>query len=147
MSRQPTWMTWTRRGLVALGLIALLYAGVGVLTEEDNLFNYIRFLILSLVGHELVLMPIFIGVGVLVVKLVPRTARPIVQAALLTTAAVVIIALPAVTGHGRSSDLPSALPRDYPRGLLIVVGCIWATAMAVLLIRAIRRGRRPVEEG
>ena len=142
MTRHPKWMIWTRRSLVALGLIALVYAGIGVLREEDNLFTYTRFLVLSLIGHELVLMSVFIGVGGLVARLVPPGARSIVQAALIASAAVMIVALPAVTGHGRSSDLPSALPRDYPRGLLIVLGCVWAAALAALLIRALLARRR-----
>lgn len=76
----------------------------------------------------------------------PPNIRPVVQAALLASAAVVIIALPAVTGHGRSSELPSALPRDYPRGLLIILGCIWAAATAAMLFRAVRERRPDTDE-
>ncbi|HCT79726.1 MAG TPA: hypothetical protein DGT23_24810 [Micromonosporaceae bacterium] len=55
---------------------------------------------------------------------------------------VVVVALPAVLGYGRTGDLPSALPRDYGRGLLFVLGLIWLTAAAVLIVQAVRHRAR-----
>lgn len=58
----------------------------------------------------------------------PGRARAPVQAALIATAAVTIVALPLGFGYGRLADNPSALPRDYPLGLALVLATIWLAA-------------------
>jgi hypothetical protein len=134
-------VTWIRRVLVAGGVLALAYAVFGAVMSPDLRLNYLRFLALALIGHELILAPLAIGVGVLVGRLVPVQARAIVQAALFATAVLTVIALPALVGAGRSRDLPSALPRDYPRGLLILLALVWVCALAALVVRQVRSRR------
>jgi hypothetical protein len=58
---------------------------------------------------------------------------------------VVIVALPALIGAGRSADLPSALPRNYVQGLAIALGSIWAVALVLVVARTVRRRKGKVD--
>lgn len=138
MKTQPAWITWTRRALIALGSSALVYAALGIIASPDTRFAYFRFLALVLIGHELILMPLAIGIGVLIGRFTGVTVRPVIQAAIFATAVITVVSLPALTGRGRSPDLPSALSRDYLRGWLIFLALIWIAALAVIIARRIR---------
>jgi len=63
-----------------------------------------------------------------------------VQGALLISAAVTLMAVPLMLGYGRDPNNPSALPLDYRLGVLIVLSCVWATALGYLLFRHLRAG-------
>ena len=130
-------MKWIRLALIGAGCLALLYALQGAVSSRDMRFAYIRFLSLVPIGHELILVPLAIAVGVLIGRFVPVTIRAVVQAALFISAAIVVVALPGVLGHGRSPDLPSALPRDYTRGMLILLAAVWISAAAILTLNAV----------
>ncbi|WP_020521641.1 hypothetical protein [Catelliglobosispora koreensis] len=135
MSTRTRLLRWL---LIAAGCAALLYSLAGVVQSHDTRLAYLRFLALALTGHELVLIPLILGCGVLLARLTTARTRPVIQAAAIATLAFILIALPAILGYGRSSDLPSALPRDYGMGLLIIIATIWAAAGLALILR-----RRP----
>ncbi|MEV0458747.1 hypothetical protein [Catellatospora methionotrophica] len=131
---------WTRRLLVAAGGLAAAYGVVGVLTDRSvSLPNYARFVATVLFGHDLLVLPLAIAVGAVLTRWLPRWAKPVVQGALVVTAALTVVALPLVLGYGRRPDNPSALPRDYPRGFAICLAAIWLVTAAVLAVRALRR--------
>lgn len=130
-------MKWIRVALVSAGCLALLYALSGAVQSRDTRFAYLRFLSLVPVGHELILVPLAIGVGVLIGRFVPVTIRAVVQAALFVSVAIFVVALPGVTGKGRTPDLPSALPRDYTRGMLILLAAVWIAAAAILTLKRV----------
>jgi hypothetical protein len=81
--------------------------------------------------------PLAIGAGVLVARFAPVAIRSVIQAALFLSATLIVIALPGALGYGRTPDLPSALPRDYTRGLLILLAAVWIGAAAVLTLNAV----------
>jgi hypothetical protein len=140
-------MKWIRLALIGIGSLALLYAVSGALSSRDMRFAYVRFLSLVPVGHELILVPLAIGVGILVARLVPATiravrVRAVIQAAMFLSATIVAVALPGVLGYGRTPDLPSALTRDYTRGLLILLAAVWIGAAATLTLNAFHRSFR-----
>ena len=139
-------MKAARLGLVALGIAAMAYAGWSALHSPGLVpSRNTTFLLLVLVLHDGLLMPAFVAVGVLVHRLVPRRVRAVVQAALIATASVTLVALPLALGYGRIADNPSALPRDYPGGLLLTVATIWAAAAvaATVTVRRHPRGHPP----
>ena len=68
----------------------------------------------------------------------PET-RTAVRAAALVSAAVTLVALPLVLGYGRDPGNPSALPLPYGRGLAVLLGLIWVTALAAIVVRRIRK--------
>jgi hypothetical protein len=127
--------------LGVLGLVAIGYALRGALGDPDiTRVRHVGFLVTVLVAHDGLLMPAIAAAGVLVHRFVPPPHRAVLQAALVASAAVTVVALPLVLGYGRSADNPSALPRDYRHGLLIVLALIWLAAAVGLLGRS-RRGR------
>lgn len=127
----------TRAVLVGAGVLAMAYAGYGVLTDPAaGPFGILVFLIAVLVAHDAVWMPVVLAVGVLLTRLVPPRHRPLVRAAVLSAAAVTVVALPLVLGFGRTADNPSALPLPYGRNLtLVLLAIAVATALTVLARR------------
>jgi hypothetical protein len=136
--------------LGGVGLAAMAYAASGLLTDDGvHLVGVLEFLVALVVAHDLILMPVAIGVGVLVFRYVPAWARSSVQGGLFASAVVSAFALPFVIGAGRTPDNPSKLPLPYGLGLAIVLAVSWLAAaafalwMRALWMRALRmRARR-----
>jgi hypothetical protein len=128
-----------RLALGATGVAAMAYALWSALTSLDiTPTRNATFLLLILVLHDGLLLPAFLAAGTLVHRLVPAPVRAIVQAALIVTASVTLIALPLVLGYGRSADNTSALPLNYGRGLLLTLAVIWVPAGVAIAVRARR---------
>ncbi len=89
--------------------------------------------------HDLLLAPAVFLIAVVLGRLVPARARAIVQAGLIVSAVVILVAIPLILGPGKPGN-PSALPRNYPVGLSIVVGTVWAATALLFLVGRIRRG-------
>lgn len=135
-------MKVARRVLVAAGTIMIGYAAVGAITDVDvNLVGMLLFLGAVLALHDAVLLPITIGVGALVGRLLPRPLWTPVRVALLISVAVGIVALPLVLGYGRTADNPSALPLSYGLGLLLLLAVVWTSATIATVARIRRRAR------
>jgi hypothetical protein len=123
-------MTVVRYALGLVGVAVVGYAAVGAVSDPGvNLVGVVGFLGAVLIGHDLFLLPIATAVGVLLVRVVPAWARAWVQAGLVLSAILTVIAIPLLLGVGRVADDPSRLPLDYPRGLLIVLSAIWVTVL------------------
>jgi hypothetical protein len=131
-----------RVALAALGVAAMGYALWAALRSPDIIpTRNGSFLLAVLVLHDGVLLPVFLVAGALVHRAVPPGMRAIVQAALIASAAVTLVAAPFLLGYGRTADNPSALPRDYPHGLLTVLAAIWVAAAAAMTVH-VYNGRR-----
>jgi hypothetical protein len=137
-------MKATRLGIGALGVIAMGYALWAGLRSPDIVPSHeAKFLLLLLVLHDGVLLPVFLVAGVLVHRFVPARGRAVVQAALIASASVTLVALPLTLGYGRIADSPSALPLDYGRGLLVTLSVIWAAALTATVTRHLLHRGRP----
>lgn len=136
-------MTRLRWTLCLLGTAAMGYGIVGLLTADrgPNPIKYTLFAAAGLLGHDAVLAPLAVAVGAVGARLVPPTLRGLVAGALFVSAAVTVVALPFVLGYGRTPDMPSALPFDYGRNLLLVLAAAWAGAVVVGGIRIARHSR------
>jgi hypothetical protein len=129
--------------LGAIGLAAIGYAVGGLLTDDGvHLVGVLTFLVGLTIAHDLVLMPVAIGVGALVTRYISARYRPYVQGGLWVSAAVTAFALPFVIGAGRIPDNPSKLPRPYGAGLAVTLGVVWLV-VAILALRAARTQHRP----
>jgi hypothetical protein len=136
-------VTAARRGLITAGVVIMAYAAVGALTDPDlRVGGVLIFLAAVLAAHDVVLLPLIIGIGALIDRLVPAGARIAIRVAALCTAAVTVVGLPLVLGYGKSTDNPSALPLAYGRGLATVLALIWTVAVASILARRIDRNRQ-----
>lgn len=137
-----------RWALYALGTVVAGWGLYGLLTAPmaPDLGRWLRFAVGVAVLNDGLLMPLGVAVGVLVVRLVPGAGRAYVQAGLLVSGAVTLVALPFVAGLGRTPDVPSALPLSYGRGLLVTLAAVWLGVAAVAAGRAAwarLRARRP----
>jgi hypothetical protein len=122
--------------LGAVGIALVGYAAVGAAgTADIRPGRQALFLLAVLVAHDAVLMPAFLLAGYLVGRHVPASWRASVQGGLIATAALGLVALPLVLGYGYRPDNPSALPRDYGRGLLVTLAVVWGITVAVRLAR------------
>jgi hypothetical protein len=122
--------------LGALGLAALAFGVTGLLTDDGvRLVGVVPFLAGLVLIHDLVLMPVAIGIGALLIRFLPTWARPFVQGGLFVSAAVTAFALPFVIGAGRTADNPSRFPRPYGLGLAATLVVVWLV-VAGLMLRA-----------
>jgi hypothetical protein len=127
--------------LGAVGLAVIAYAITGLLTDDGvRVLGVLTFMVGLVVAHDLVVMPIALGIGALATRFVPAWGRPFVHGGLWVSAAVTAFALPFVIGAGRTADNPSKLPRPYGEGLAITLGLTWLI-VAVLVLRAKQRRR------
>ena len=133
-------MKTARRVLIACGAVVMGYAVSGALTDPDVKFGALVFLVAVLVLHDGLLLPLSIGAGALIGRIIPARLRTPVRAAAVISLALTVVALPLVLGRGRVADNPSILPLDYGRGLLIAYGIIWVTTAVLALLRRWRRG-------
>ena len=138
-ARQP-WWRWL---FVLPGLAAVLYGVYGLLTAGSRvpLGSWLTWFVGSALLHDLVIAPLWIGLGWLAARFLPAAARPAVVVGAAVTGVLTLVALPWVLGVGADPANPSFLPRDYGRNLLLVdvgvliVAALWATV-------ATRRARR-----
>ena len=133
-------MKTARRILVAFGTLLILYALSGALTDPDLKGGALIFLVAVLVLHDGLLLPLSIGAGFLIGRIVPSPLRTPVRVAGVIGLALTVVALPLVLGRGRVADNPSILPLDYGRGLLIAYGIIAVTTALLAFVRRWRRG-------
>jgi hypothetical protein len=126
----------------------MAYAIRGIFVD-DNLTHppdLAPWLIGSAVAHDLVVAPLALAAGWTVNRWVPGPIRGPVQLGLFASAVMMLFAYPLVRGYGAIPSNPSALPRDYTTGLLMVLGVIWAAVTASVATTAIRqkvRARAP----
>lgn len=125
-----------QRGMLAAYAIALACAGYGVwaIVSTQRLTNLPRtagWLAAVLILHDGLLAPALVGAGVVLGRVVPRHARPLVTAGLVVSGLVVAVALPLVLGLGARAGDPSRLPLPYGRDLAVLLAVVWL-AVAVL---------------
>ena len=125
-------------GIAGTGLMAYAVFGM-VTTNGQNLGRQLVFMLGAVVAHDFVVIPLAIVGGAVASRVVPGWARAPVHAALLTTLALTVVAIPFMVKSGTFPDNPSLLPLDYRRGLLIAVGVVWLVALTAALWRRPRR--------
>ena len=126
---------WWRWLFVLPGLGAVGYGVHGLLTAGSRvpLGSWLTWFVGSALLHDLVIAPVWIGLGWLAARLLPAAARPAVVVGAAVAGLLALIALPFVLGFGVDPANPSFLPRDYGRNLLLVdaavlmVAALWAT--------------------
>ena len=138
---------WWRWLFVLPGLAAVGYGGHGLLTAGRRvpLDSWLTWFLGSALLNDLVLAPVWIGLGWLSARLLPRAVRPAVTVGAAVSGVLALVALPFVLGRGADPANPSFLPRDYGLTLLVLVAVVLAvTAVAAgLAVRRAHRGRPP----
>jgi len=134
------------RFFIPLLLIGTGVMGFGVYGLIDNANRthpdqWIRWFLGAAFVHDLLVAPALIGLGRLAAARLPGRYRAPVQSAMVISAIVTAVTLPFLLGLGRREDNPTLLPNDYGRGLILVLGPVWAVALLVPL--RWRRETRP----
>ncbi len=89
----------------------------------------------SVVGHDFVIAPILVGLGVLAAKVLPSYARMPVAVAVVVWGSITLAAIPVLGGFGASSSLPSLLNRPYVASWWIGTAIVVTAVVAVSLFR------------
>lgn len=132
-----------RVAIGAVGLAAMGYGLVGAVGDPSvRPVGQALSLLGAVLLHDLVFAPLALAVGVVVARYAPPALRAPLQAALVASAAVTLVALPFVGGFGRAADMPSALPLNYTRGWLLMLAAIWLTAAIAIAVRISRATTR-----
>lgn len=140
MTDRPRWP------VVVGALVGSLLCAVGVGSLLDNASDthppvVVRWVIGLAVVHDLVLAPVVLVIGLAVRRWAP--GRALVGGALLVSGSVAIVAWPLVRGYGRQAGNPSLLPRDYGRGLAVVLAAVWLAAAGIGSVVRWRRNKVP----
>lgn len=129
--QQPSGAAFWIAAAVGLAVIGFGVAGLLRNVDGDALKSFATLFAGGLIVHDGVVAPLVALLSLPLVRLLPRWARPPLQAGLVVTALVLVIAFPLVVpGDTRLANNPSLLPGDYDRGLLIVLGCVWMVTAA-----------------
>jgi hypothetical protein len=135
MSAVPGRPRWRWLFLVP-GLAAAGYGLAGLLTAGPRvpLRSVLIWFAGSALLNDLLIAPIWIALGWLAHRVLPRPARAPAMIGLAVSGLVTLVALPFVLGYGADPGNPSFLPRDYGRNLVLVdlavlvIAAAWATA-------------------
>jgi hypothetical protein len=130
-----------RRALIGAGALVMLYALAGAVTSgQVNLIGVPIFLVAVLILHDGVFLPLVLGAGALVRRLVPARWQGTVRFAAVITLAIAVVGTPLVAGFGRSADNDSLLPRAYGKGLLLILILVWGVSLGVTKVIHSRKG-------
>jgi uncharacterized membrane protein YczE len=139
-ARRP-WWRWL---FVLPGLAAAGYGIAGLVTAGSRvpLSSWLTWFLGSAMLPDLVIAPVWIGLGWIAARLLPAPARPALVVGAVVTGVLTLVALPFVLGFGADPANPSFLPHAYARNLLLLdVGVLLlATAWAVVATVRARSG-------
>jgi hypothetical protein len=124
-------------GLVVMGWGVRQY--LDATPDLDRRLDLAKWLVGLDLTHDLLVAPVVVGVGSVVSRIVPRSARAPAQAALIATGAVLLVGVLPLVGSAGDAN-PTIQPIRYGPPIAAVIGLIWATA-AVATISAAVRGR------
>ena len=135
---------WWRWLFLLPGLAAVGYGAHGLLTAGRRvpLGSWLTWFLGSALLNDLVLAPVWIGLGWLSARFLPRAARPAVVVGAAVCGVLTLVALPFVLGFGADPGNASFLPRDYGRDLFLVVLAVGLVCSAWAVV-AVRRSRVP----
>ncbi|HEX4727453.1 MAG TPA: hypothetical protein VH298_06625 [Jatrophihabitans sp.] len=135
--------------LGTIGVAAIGYGAVRILTDAKDTkpLALAKWLIGSLLVHDLLIAPVVIGIGWLLARFVPPRARAFAQGGLVTGGLVSALGVLLIWRQGKSSARSLALlQQDYVANLLVLLAIIAAATVACYLISvslANRRNTRP----
>lgn len=133
-------MNGVRGALLAVGLAAGVF-GVVQLLDESILSVALWFAGCVLVT-DLVVNPLLVAGGVGGRRVLPASLVVPVLAGVAATLTLAAVSVPVLFRRGAIPDNPSLLDRNFPLGLAVAVGVVWAAvAISVLVRRLVVNGR------
>jgi hypothetical protein len=122
-------------GAVAGWVIIVLGVRMGLHDRELKPWLLVKWVAATLVLHDAVWLGVVAVIGAVAAVAFRHRRVPIVLAwAAATSAVLIAIGWPFVRGYGRRPDVPSALQRNYARGVLAYIAIVWVAAACALVI-------------
>jgi hypothetical protein len=106
-------------------------------------FDFARWLVGADLIHDAVVAPALLLVGAGVSRVVPGGWRAPVQAALIATGGVLVVAWLPLHGTAEKTGNPTIQPLDYGSGTLSVLAVVWAAAAGWGIARTLTRRPPP----
>jgi len=129
---------------VLIGGAILAYGIRGVVTAPDGLrtADLARWVIGADLAHDLVLLPVAIGLGALALRVTPRPIRAPVRFGLVATGVVALVGWAPWRGYGAAivPDNRTVQPLDYTSAILTVLAVVWGIVLVWALGAVVRRG-------
>jgi hypothetical protein len=130
-----------RRALGALGVAVALYGAWLLVSRGREHLDILLWLGTGVLLHDVVLSLAVVGIGVLVMRVVPRQVRGPVAAGAIVLASVTLMAVPVLGRFGERPDNPTLLPRDYTEGWLVFAGVVVLCTAAAVVVSSVRSSR------
>lgn len=138
-------MTLMRSGLMAVGLFAGLY-GAWLLWDFpfEVIIRIAVWVAAGVLLHDFGFAPVTAVLGHTSRRWIKRAWWTPVVVAGACSATLMLLAVPVLDTPGAKADNPSLLDRDYPLGLVISLGVVWACVPIYLVIAGRRQRHRDV---
>lgn len=139
---QPPLSKW-RWVFYAVGSAMMAWGIWGQLFGDDTKPRRVFVLwVVAALGHDLVLAPTIVLLGVIARRVFRGRVRSSVQGAALVAGVLVLVAIPGMGRFGAKADNSSVLPRDYRLGLLLALGVVLTIACSHAVVDWLRARRR-----
>ena len=124
----------------ASGILLGLFGIFRLFTEipGPSLLALTIWLACALIIHDGLLSPAVVGVGWALRRLVPDRERRYLQAWLIMSALVVVIAIPMIYLRGSQPAVKAILLQDYAANLGLIIGILAAATLASYGVRVLR---------
>jgi hypothetical protein len=135
--------------LAVSGILLGLFGVYRLLTQfpGPSLLPLLIWLAAALIIHDGLLSPAVVGVGWMLRRFVPDRERRYLQAWLIMSALVVVIALPMIYLRGSQPAVKAILLQDYAANLGLIIGALGVATVALYGRRVFRdRSARPATD-
>jgi hypothetical protein len=131
---------WWRWLFLAPGLVAVAVGGYGLWTYLSTTaqISWGIWFVGSALLHDLVIAPLWIGLGWVAAKVLPRPARAPMVVGAAISGSITLVALPFALGFGGDEGDTSFETRDFTVTLLVVVAVVLAISAAWAALRVQR---------
>lgn len=131
---------WT---LATLGWAGIAFGVVGLVVDGVDLVGFAPWFVGGAIVHDLLLAPVVLGCAWVIGRALPPPVAIPVKVGLAVSALVAVYAWPLVRGYGKSPAVPSALPLDYGRSVVIALLVVWSVVGVWAAAGIARRGKGP----
>ena len=130
--------------LIAAGWAVMAVAVFGLFRDPElgSSTSWVTWILGAAILHDAVVLPIVVGMGWMLGRVLPPAWRTPVRAALVVGAIVSLAVFPIAFRYGARPDNPSILPLDVGRNLLVLLAVLALAAVVAGSVNTVRARRR-----